>query len=79
MTLKMKNRTENMMIAADMRQAGFGVEVMEAYSAIRVYLTRKVSAMPWQVRTAMERAGYEDCQYRLTDACGSVYLRAVVA
>ena len=72
-------RTETLMIASDLKNAGFGIEVLEKYNAVRVYLTRKLSVLPSQIRFALDQAGYEDCQFSISNACGSVYVRAVAA
>ena len=72
-------KAETALIASDLKSSGFGVEILARYDAVRVRLTRKVSALPWQVRVALYQAGYEDGAYRITEACGSVFVRAVVA
>lgn len=72
-----RTTTETLMIASDLKAAGFGTQVMEGYNTVRVFLTRKLGASPWSVRRALEQAGYEDCQFTLNSAAQAVYVRAV--
>lgn len=72
-----KTSTENLMIAQDLKSAGFGVQVIDGYNAVRVHLGKGRGPSTQSVRWAMERAGYEDCQYTLNRAVESVYVRAI--
>jgi hypothetical protein len=70
--------TENQMIAADLRQNGFEAKQIPGYNAIRVTLG-KHTVYPYQVVRALENAGYEDCQYTVTNGAFGPVVRAVVA
>ena len=69
---------ETMMIASDLRNAGFRVED-SGYGKVAISLTRKMTAMCHQVERALDAAGYDECQYSLNQvSSGAVYLKAVV-
>ena len=72
-----ENETENMMIAHDLKSFGFSVDCSRK-GVVRVFLKR-FRVYSHDVVRALSSAGYEDSQYTVNDACGDVFVRAVVA
>ena len=77
-TAAKNNATENAMIANDLREAGYQTEHQAQYGAVKVSLKNRV-IFSYEVDRALEDAGYDASQYSLTEACGSVFARAIVA
>jgi hypothetical protein len=77
-TITRNNNTENRMIAADLRAAGFKAEVQAEYGVVKAILNRRELA-GYEIIQALEQAGYDECQYKINGACGAVFIRAIVA